>query len=75
MKYLALAALYLAFGFVLYVIFESPFLDPANGWTYVWILAWPIPVALFLGKWMLIFTGGVAALCVLFLAWLYWTER
>lgn len=65
-------ALYLASGFALLVIFEGPQIDTANAWTWVWILGWPIPVALFVAKWFLIFFLACLAISIAIIVWEEW---
>ncbi len=68
-------AIYLAFGFAFLVIFEGPQIDPSNAWTWVWIFGWPIPVALFVGKWLLIVIGVAFAAGCLIAAWESWSDH
>lgn len=65
-------AVYLAFGFALLVIFEGPQIDPANAWTWVWILGWPIPVALFIAKWFLIALVVMLVISIGIIVWEEW---
>lgn len=65
-------ALYLAFGFAFLVIFEGAHIDPANGWTWVWIFAWPVPILLFIAKWFLILVVALLVVSVGIIVWESW---
>ena len=42
------AALYLSIGLLLHVIFVGAHIDPTNAWSWMWLVAWPVPM-LFIG--------------------------
>lgn len=42
------AALYLSIGLLLHVIFVGTHIDPTNAWSWLWLVAWPVPM-LFIG--------------------------
>lgn len=38
------AALYLSIGLLLHVIFVGAHIDPTNAWSWLWLVAWPVPM-------------------------------
>ena len=48
-------AVYLAFGIIFHVLFVGSHFDPANLWSWLWLIGWP--VALFV-------TFGVAVVAI-----------
>ena len=49
------AALYLSIGLLLHVIFVGAHIDPTIAWSWLWLVAWPVPM---------LFIGIVAAVLV-----------
>ena len=37
-------SLYFAIGLLLHVIFVGAHIDPTNAWSWLWLVAWPVPM-------------------------------